>query len=171
MHIGMITPAPPRSLSGNRASATRWAGFLRDAGHRVSIMTDYDDSEYDLLIALHAWRSAAMVKRFAALYPEKPLIVALTGTDLYRFIHTHAETTLRSIELADKLVVLHDLAYLAIPEAFREKIEVICQSALPLKRRLSPGLPFTSVRSSGEKTLTLTDPSRSRALPSRCRLI
>ncbi len=138
MHIGMITPAPPRSLSGNRASATRWAGFLRDAGHKVTIATGYDDAEYDLLIALHAWRSATAVERFAALYPEKPLIVALTGTDLYRYIHSHPETTLRSIELADRLVVLHDLAYLAIPEAFREKIEVICQSAIPLKHRLSP---------------------------------
>ena len=101
-------------------------------------MTDYDDSEYDLLIALHAWRSAAVVERFASLYPEKPLIVVLTGTDLYRFMHSHPETTLRSIELADRLVVLHDLAYLAIPETFRNKIEVICQSALPLKRRLPP---------------------------------
>ena len=101
-------------------------------------MTDYDNSEYDLLIALHAWRSAEAIKRFAALYPEKPLIVALTGTDLYHFIHTHAETTLRSIELADRLVVLHELAYLAIPETSRQKIEVICQSALPLKRRLPP---------------------------------
>lgn len=138
MHIGMITPAPPRSLSGNRASATRWAGFLRDAGHQVTIATDYDDSDYDLLIALHAWRSAAAVKRFAALYPEKPLIVALTGTDLYRFIHSHPETTLHSIELADRLVALHDLACLAIPQSCREKVEVICQSAMPLKRRLPP---------------------------------
>jgi putative glycosyltransferase (TIGR04348 family) len=138
MHIGMITPAPPRSLSGNRASATRWAGFLRDAGHRVTIATDYDDADYDLLIALHAWRSAAAVEHFASLYPEKPLIVVLTGTDLYRFMLSHPETTLRSIELADRLVVLHDLAYLVIPESSRQKIEVICQSALPLKRRLSP---------------------------------
>ncbi len=138
MHIGMITPAPPRSLSGNRASATRWAGFLREAGHRVTIATDYDDADYDLLIALHAWRSAAAVERFSSLYPEKPLIVALTGTDLYHFIHSHPETTLRTIELADRLVVLHDLAYLVIPESSRHKIKVIYQSALPLKRRLSP---------------------------------
>ncbi len=138
MHIGMITPAPPRSLSGNRASANRWAGFLCEAGHQVTIATEYDDSGYDLLIALHAWRSAAAVNRFAALHAEKPLIVALTGTDLYRYIHSHPETTLRSIELADRLVTLHDLAYLAIPEASREKVEVICQSAMPLKRRLPP---------------------------------
>ena len=138
MHIGMITPAPPRSLSGNRASATRWAGFLREAEHRVTIATDYDGAEYDLLIALHAWRSAEAVERFTTLHPEKPLIVVLTGTDLYRFIHSHPETTLRSIGLADRLVVLHDLAWLSIPEAFRDKIEVICQSARPLKRRLPP---------------------------------
>lgn len=138
MHIGIITPAPPRSLSGNRASAARWAGFLCEAGHRVTIATDYDDADYDLLIALHAWRSAAAVERFRTLYPHRPLIVALTGTDLYRFIHSHPETTLHTIELADRLVVLHDLASLAIPQAFRKKVEVICQSALPLKRRLPP---------------------------------
>lgn len=96
---------------------------------------DYDGAPCDLMIALHAWRSAAAVERFRARYPDRPLIVALTGTDLYRFIHSHPAETLRSIELADRLVTLHALAHEAIPERFRFKVRVIYQSALPLVRR------------------------------------
>lgn len=138
MHIGMITPAPAGSLTGNRASAIRWTGFLRQAGHRVTITCDYEDSDVDLMIALHAWRSSKAVERFHNRHPDRPLIVVLTGTDLYRYIHTHPEATLRSIELSDRLIALHALAHLEIPAPFRSKLEVIYQSAKPLKRRLPP---------------------------------
>jgi hypothetical protein len=39
------------------------------------------------LIALHARRSAESINVSHELHPELPLIVALTGTDLYRDIH------------------------------------------------------------------------------------
>ena len=48
-----------------------------------------------MLIALHAWRSAAAVRRFRALYPDRPLLVALSGTDLYEYIDRDPEPTLR----------------------------------------------------------------------------
>ena len=38
----------------------------------------------DLLIALHARKSFAAIRRWSVEAPEKPLVVALTGTDLYR---------------------------------------------------------------------------------------
>lgn len=138
MFIGIVTPAKARAVCGNRATATRWAGFLRQLGHKVAIVNDFDGTAYDLLIALHAWRSAAAIQRFDARYPEKPLIVALTGTDLYRFIRSNPGPTLRSIELADRLIVLHDLAHQALPESVRGRINVVYQSAIPLKRRHPP---------------------------------
>jgi putative glycosyltransferase (TIGR04348 family) len=138
MRIVMVTPAPPRSRAGNRATALRWANFLRELGLRVTLTVAYDGAPFDLMIALHAWRSAQAIATFAERYPTRPLVVALTGTDLYRFIHSHPGPTLRSIELGDRLVALHDLAYRALPRAYWPKVRVIYQSAQPLRRRLPP---------------------------------
>ncbi len=132
MKIRIITPAKQKSLSGNRATAQRWGHFLRQMGHQVVISVDWDETPCDLMIALHAWRSADAIRRFKIKYPHKPLIVAMTGTDLYRFIHSHPEPTLASVQSADQLVVLHDKAYLALPKEAHHKIHVIYQSATPL---------------------------------------
>ncbi len=134
MNIIMITPAPPQSRAGNRTTAVRWATLLRLLGHRLTIAVDYDGRPYDLMVGLHAWRSAEAIAEFDARYPERPLIVALTGTDLYRFIHSHPDTTLRSIRSADRLVALHELAHRALPKFAHAKLHVIYQSAKPLLR-------------------------------------
>jgi putative glycosyltransferase (TIGR04348 family) len=107
----------------------RWRDILCALGHRVDVSTAYAGQDADLMVALHAWRSAGAVEAFAARYPSRPLIVAITGTDAYRFIHSHPETTLRSIALADHLVGLHDLVVQALPPAERHKMHVIYQSA------------------------------------------
>jgi putative glycosyltransferase (TIGR04348 family) len=135
MRIRLVTPAPPRSRAGNRATAARWAAILRRLGHRVDVSVDYAGEPADLMVALHAWRSAEAVARFAARHPGRPLIVALTGTDAYRFIHSHPEPTLRSIVLADRLVGLHDLIAETVPSEHRAKVRVIYQSARPVGRR------------------------------------
>jgi len=134
----MVTPAPPRSRAGNRATAVRWSRMLRELGHTVHVDVAYDGASFDLLIALHAWRSAAAIAQFHATFPDRPLVVALTGTDLYRFIHSHRRTTLASIAAADRLVTLHALAQAAIPARYRDKVHTIYQSAPPLPRRLPP---------------------------------
>ena len=135
MRIILITPAPPKSRAGNRATAARWAQLLRSLGHSVDISIDYTDQKADLMIALHAWRSADSIQRFAEAHPERPLIVAITGTDAYRFIHSHPEPTLRSIRLAHQLVGLHDLIANALPADQRHKMNVIYQSAPPIASR------------------------------------
>lgn len=132
MHIIIITPAKLKSLSGNRATAQRWAFFLQQLGHKVTISVDWDGSPCDLMIALHAWRSAHAIAAYKKKYSSHPLVVAMTGTDLYRFIHSHPEPTLSSIKVADQLIVLHDKAYLALPKAAWPKVNVIYQSAIPL---------------------------------------
>ncbi len=88
-----------------------------------------------MMLALHAWRSAAAIEQFKQQFPQRPLIVAITGTDAYRFIHSHPEPTLRSIALADQLVGLHDLIANTLPPDQRHKINVIIQSAKPIARR------------------------------------
>ena len=132
MNITIITPAKIKSLSGNRATAQRWAFFLQNLGHTVTITVKWDQTPCDLMIALHAWRSADDIALFHQMHPHLPLIVAMTGTDLYRFIHSHPEPTLASIKAANELIVLHDLAYLALPKEAWQKVNIIYQSAKPL---------------------------------------
>jgi putative glycosyltransferase (TIGR04348 family) len=135
VRIVLITPAKRGSKAGNRATAVRWAQHLRALGHRVEVAVEYDGRPADIMVALHAWRSAASVQRFRGLWPERPLILALTGTDLYRFLATDPEVTTRSMELADRLVVLHERAHEVLAPSLRPKVRVIHQSALPLARR------------------------------------
>ena len=54
MNICLVTPAPPGSRAGNRASANRWAAILRRLGHRVNVSTDYRGEPADLMVGLHA---------------------------------------------------------------------------------------------------------------------
>lgn len=137
MTVSLITPAPRDSRAGNRTTAVRWARILRSQGHRVTVGQHYRDEPADppdLMIALHAYRSAGSIQRFRELHPGLPLIVALTGTDIYHFIHTEPKT-LRSMELADRLVGLHEAVLDAIPERLHAKLRVIFQSARPQRRR------------------------------------
>lgn len=135
MRILLITPAPARSRAGNRATAIRWANILKSLGHGVEVATDYSGQHADMMLALHAWRSADAIARFAKQFPARPLVVAITGTDAYRFIHSHPQPTLRSIALADHLVGLHDLIANTLPPQQRHKMHVIVQSAEPITRR------------------------------------
>jgi len=132
MRIIQVTPSAQTSKSGNRTTANRWARIFRSLGHSVSTITDYDDRSADMMVAIHAWRSARAIERFKALYPEKPLVVCLAGTDINEFIHSHPKPTLKSMELADAMVCLHDLVKEIIPISLQSKLHVIFQSAKPL---------------------------------------
>jgi putative glycosyltransferase (TIGR04348 family) len=88
-----------------------------------------------MMIALHAWRSAESIRQFSDAFHQRPLIVAITGTDAYRFIHSHPDTTLQSIHLANHLVGLHDLIGNTLPQHERHKLSVIHQSAEPVGKR------------------------------------
>jgi putative glycosyltransferase (TIGR04348 family) len=131
MNIRLITPAPVGSRKGNRVTALRWARLLRELGHRVTIATEYHGENCDLLIALHALRSHASITRFYREQPEVPLIVALTGTDLYGDIHTSTQAQ-ESLELATRLLLLQPEGITELPEPLRAKTRVIYQSVEPV---------------------------------------
>lgn len=127
MRIGIITPAPPSSLAGNRRTALRWANLLRQLGHRVVISENYVDQPFDVLVALHAKRSYDSINRFYRLHPRRPLIVALTGTDLYHDLR-RSQQAQASLEMATRLIVLQPKALENLPERFHRKTRVIYQS-------------------------------------------
>ncbi len=91
------------------------------------------------MVALHARRSAASVAQWRSRRPSAPLVVVLTGTDLYRDVATD-DSARATLLVADRLVVLNDLGVDALPASVRLKARVILQScvgrrALPKTRR------------------------------------
>ncbi len=129
--VCLITPYGALANNGNWHTAARWQHFLRGAA-RLRLATEWDGLPADLMIALHARRSAASIHAFAAAHPDRPLCVVLTGTDLYRDIGSDAAAQ-RSLQLATCLVVLQELGPEAVPEPYRAKTRVIYQSASSLK--------------------------------------
>ena len=136
MRIQIVTPAPPQSRSGNRRTAIRWASILRGLGHRVDIQENYFGDRRDLLIALHARRSARSVKQFRRCYPHRPLVLALTGTDLYHDLE-RSQTARLSVESASRLVVLQNKALKNLPDHWRDKTRVIYQSVPSIPKRMT----------------------------------
>ena len=132
MNIVIITPPAAPTLGGNRNTAQRWCRFLRYFGHRVSIQTEWSGDAADLMIALHARKSHASIKRFASLMPRAPLVVCLTGTDLYRDIKSDASAQ-ESLKLAERIIVLQEMALNELSTDTRGKARVIYQSAKPIK--------------------------------------
>src|SRR5215475_6441738 len=133
MNIVLITPARPSSRSGNATTTVRWTRILRGLGHDVHVADHYDGAAADLMIALHAWRSAEGIRNFRARFPDRPLIVALSGTDIYEYIDRDPAPTLHSLACADRLVALQELARRRVPARFRPKVRVIYQSAPPVR--------------------------------------
>jgi putative glycosyltransferase (TIGR04348 family) len=127
--ITIVTPYLAQANNGNWQTAARWARMLRGM-YRVRIATRWrpDQPLPDLLIALHARRSAGSIAAFARAHPERPLVVALTGTDLYRDIADNPQAQ-RSLQFATRLVVLNDLGPARLPPALRPKTDVVVQSA------------------------------------------
>ena len=133
MKIAVVTPRGPRTRSGNGTTAARRARLLRGLGHRVPIEENWSGGRADLLIALHARRSHPSIERFGAAHPDRPLVVALTGTDLYRDIRSDADAR-ESLDLATRLILLQEKGLEELEPRHRGKARVVYQSAEPMVR-------------------------------------
>ena len=94
---------------------------------RVELTDRWTGGDAAVLIALHARRSADSVRRWAHDLPDRPVVVALTGTDLYRDIHVDAAAQ-ESLRIADRLIVLQERGVDALPLPYRAKARVCFQS-------------------------------------------
>ena len=93
----------------------------------VVVSESWSGDDAAMLIALHAYRSHSSIIAFHEQYPDKPIVLVLTGTDLYRDMVVHSEV-LHSMEVADQLIVLQSSALDSIPVHLRPKARVIYQS-------------------------------------------
>jgi len=116
--------------------------MLRALGNRVTIATGFEKESCDLLVALHARKSAPSVRRFKRRYPDRPVVTALTGTDLYRDLPT-STTARQTLDLSDAVIVLHSHAVDELPPGLRSKTHVILQSAVASKPLRLPRRPRT----------------------------
>ncbi len=133
--VVIVSPALAQANNGNWHTASRWSRML-GSDCRIGILDAWRGEPCDLLIALHARRSAASVDAVARAHPHKPLVLVLTGTDLYRDIHSDTSAQ-RSLQQATHLVVLQGQGVDELPVALRAKCSVIHQSA-PRLRPVAP---------------------------------
>ena len=135
--IAIVTPARAGARNGNRHTAQRWAAQLRAAGHRVSVDTAWNGKPCDLLVALHARRSHESILEYKKHSATGPLVVVLTGTDLYRDLPASREAR-HSLEMADRIVVLQSEAKLELERKLQAKTRIVYQSANPSVRHAPP---------------------------------
>ena len=149
MKIGIVTPAPPDSRHGNRITALRWATILRRLGNHVSISQRYEGKPVDLLVALHARKSHSSIVKFRQRHPLAPIIVALTGTDLYRDIRVN-HLARESLDIATRIVVLQPKAVKELRPSWRKKTRVIYQSVEDKQARNGPSGGSAKARATSE---------------------
>ena len=120
--------------NGNWRTAHRWQQLL---GHhfRTIVHSSWPIDplpDADILIALHARRSADSIRRYRVERPHGALVVVLTGTDLYADLAV-CEAARTSLALADAIIVLQEDAIQYVPRDYRRKTHVVYQSAKTLQ--------------------------------------
>ncbi|HEX6019010.1 MAG TPA: selenoneine biosynthesis selenosugar synthase SenB [Burkholderiaceae bacterium] len=123
--IGIVTPARRSSNNGNWQTAWRWSRLLGQR-YQPRLLERWSGEPFDALVALHARRSAESIRAWCDA-SRGPLVLVLTGTDLYRDIDSDAAAQ-ASLRLADRLVVLQGLGLRRLPDALRSRCTVCFQS-------------------------------------------
>ena len=103
----------------------------------MNVVESFGRQRCDLMIALHVLRSYPSIERFSRVRPQLPLVLALTGTDLYSDIHSSAQAR-QSLDLANKLIVLQPRGIEELPLHVRHKTRVIYQSTSAPPGRFRP---------------------------------
>lgn len=146
-HVLIITPALAQANNGNWQTAWRWSRLLQ-RDYRTTVASSWqgegegEGEGADVMLALHARKSAPSALAWAHKGRAQALAVVLTGTDLYRDIHAD-ESAQRALQVAGQLVVLQERGMDALAPALQPKARVIFQSA---KRRVTLDKPKRHLR-------------------------
>ena len=128
IRVAIVSPALADANNGNWQTARRWQSLL--PAHSARIVRQWPDAQAgddQVMLALHARRSADSVQAWHAQHGQRGLGVVLTGTDLYRDI-AHDPQAQMSLRLARSLVVLQSLGVQSLPPEHQAKARVIFQS-------------------------------------------
>ncbi len=182
MKVLIVTHAVPGSTYGNRITARRWADLIRKCGHTAHVaetsQTDMLLTDYDCLLALHARRSAGIIGQWREHCGNRPLAVCLTGTDLHLDLadpdSPGAQVARRSLQLADRIVLLEPVGSRHLSPEWQQKSVVIFQSAQPVPQKPTLASEHFVVTVPGHLR-DVKDPFRteaaSRLLPQRSRIL
>jgi putative glycosyltransferase (TIGR04348 family) len=125
--VRIVEPARVGADTGNRVTARRWQRRLRELGWDVEVAESWQGEPCDVLVALHAVKSRPSILRFCSAHPERPLVVAISGTDVYGDGDVSAEA-LDSLRRAHRVVALQEGALARLPAELRSKVAVVHQS-------------------------------------------
>lgn len=133
--VVIVSPALADANNGNWQTARRWRSLLEKSTphqrYTVRIVRNWPDGilalQDEVMLALHARRSAASVQAWSQARGQQGLGVVLTGTDLYQDLAVDPVVA-QSLSLAKRLVVLQDRAPRMLPPQFQAKTQVILQS-------------------------------------------
>ena len=134
MNIQLVTPAPLKLNNGNKITALRWVGIFKKLGHQVRLTQSYDGDQLRRSDCAPCAPQRRLHQPLSRTTSALPLIVVLTGTDVYRDIH-HDQKSQQSLEYASRLVVLQKRALSEIPRRLQRKTRVIYQSAESVSAR------------------------------------
>ncbi len=175
LRVVIVSPALADANNGNWQTARRWQHLLQP--HFARIVRQWPDDQAlttpdDVLLALHARRSADAVAAWHAQRGPKGLGLALTGTDLYRDI-SHDAQAQQSVALAHSLVVLNPLGTRQVPPQHQTKTRVIVQSTASRQtlRKTTRHLRVVMVGHLRDEKDPLTLMTAARLLPADCGIL
>ena len=126
--IHLVSPQSNVERTGNHCTTSQWFRLFTELGHQVRTSGGkVDDSE--VLIALHASHSRDTIRRHRSVHPNRKIVVALSGSDIYP---QPDEAALHSMALSDRIVALQERTVTQVPAEERHKVRVIIQSAVPI---------------------------------------
>ncbi len=133
MMILLVAPDPASSPKGRAVTAERWSELLTDLGHDVLAVSETDGQSGDVLVALNAVRSAKAIEDFRVQRPDAPVVLALSGPDIYGygdpFGDLERDLAVKAMDAASCLVVFQPGSAEVVPERLRPKVKVIYPSA------------------------------------------
>ncbi len=138
-HVVIVSPALADANNGNWQTAQRWQKMLSVYFH-CRIVPSWPDkfaNQDEVMLALHARKSASSIAAWHAAKGASKLAVVLTGTDLYRDIETDAAAQ-ASLAMAGQLIVLQELGPSHLHTHLQTKARVIFQSTTPLPTLAKP---------------------------------
>ena len=135
----VVTPAPRGSRSGNRTTALRWAAMLRALGLAVRVRQEWCGEPCEVLIAVHAVKTAGSVLAALRAHPALPIVVLLAGTDVYPRFSPDADAA-AALDRANALIALQPFAAHTLPPHLAAKVRTIVQSATPCARARPAGV-------------------------------